>query len=281
MAQDEDMVQEKTDPHRTRANPLTLAALESYGALAGFAAPEPGFSGEEAWSHTYRLWLVAPDKRHAKLDSHYGGFVEIIREPMPGGQEFLLQIRQSIVQDMPGVHETLVRLHCAQDAFASPLRWELTNTVFLGGTKPVPELQVQQEGKIKEGVLSLTQGAHTRNCPLPLPVTSNWSLLDAIQRLPVKAGRKVDFSMLHELDQLKNFQRLSCQGAVTPKLDGKEMALMAWHHTGEGILPCIYYTNQEGRLVAAVSGIRAYLLDPGVRTRHEKQLKLLDEMVSK
>ena len=44
-------------------------------------------------------------------------------------------------------------------------------------------------------------------------------------------------------------------------LAGQPVRLHAYDHLGEGIVPWIYWVDDRGRLLLAVSGLEAYLLD--------------------
>lgn len=262
------------DRYRTRNQPLTLAALGEYGGLAGFVAPNADFDPNGAWKHTYRLWLVAQSGLTSRpAGMHYRGFLEIDRRPAPGGQEIMLGVYQSVLQQAPAVHDTAIELTCAADALAGPRRWKLTHTVRDGRLKPVPGTRVEQTGKIGEGSVEIRYGDVAVTRPRePGPLTSNWSLFDAVQRLPRGEAPPLEFTMLQELDLVKKTQQLAYCGAADHDLNGKTVRLHQYQHVGEGILPYHYYTDEQGRLLVAVGGLRAYVFDPNVRQLHRQCL---------
>ena len=88
-------------------------------------------------------------------------------------------------------------------------------------------------------------------------LSHQWSLLDAVQRLP--GGT---FPTLR-------FQFLTCDGVLLPDhtlayrgaIEIAAGRLHGYEHLGTGILPWIYYTSDSGRLLIAVSGLEAWLFD--------------------
>ncbi len=273
---------------RTRSRPLTLAALEEYGALAGFVAPRGEFDPQGPWKHPYRLWLVASGGLAPKpADVHYRGFMEIRREPLPEGKGIALRVHQSILQQTPGVHETSVRMTCAADALVQPRRWQLSHSVRDAGLRPIPQAQLRQRGVVSEGpvgripvgripvdevTVRIEHDDHVTTFRAPVPLSTNWSLFDAVQRMPRREAPPREFAMLQECDLLKPAQQITYRGAGEHTLGGNTVGLHHWQQVGRGILPYNYYTDDQGRLLLALAGLRAYVFDPGVADLHKKCL---------
>jgi hypothetical protein len=268
------------DRDRTRSQPLTLAALEEYGALSGLEPPAGEFDPQQTWKHAYRLWMVSSGGLAPRpADMHYRGFLEIDRKPLPDGG-IALRVHQSVLQHAPAVHDTTVEMTCAADDLAGPRSWKLTHTVRDGRLQPVPEATVEQTGTLTNGSLRIAFGgtSATRSVELPAArATSNWSLFDAVGRLPRKKMPPLEFAMLHELDQIKESQRITYRGPGEHTLGGNTVMLHAYQHRGRGILPYSYYTDEQGRLLLAIGGLRAYILDSRVRQLHEQCLAWISE----
>ena len=276
------MAQSKlADRDRTRSQPLTLAALEEYGALSGFEVPSGGFDPEGAWNQTYRIWMVASGGLAPRpADVHYRGFLEIAREPSADGRAIALEVHQSILQQASAVHETVAKMQCAGDTLCTPRSWTLGHTVRDGRLKPMPEARVEQRGVLADGALRIDdgRGSAPRSIDLPDgPVTGNWSLFGAVGRLPRKESPAVAFTMLQELDEVKPSQRIAYRGADRHTLGGSAVRLHCYQHVGQGILPYLYYVDEQGRLLVAIGGLRAYILDPNVRQLHEQCLAPMAE----
>lgn len=263
---------------QTRGRPLTLAALERYGAFGGWVPPEGDFDADGIWKHPYRLWLVAGGGVIAKpAGMHYRGLLEIRRERLPERAGIALRIYQSILQHSPGVHETKVEMTTDDDALAGPRRWKLTNTVLDPHLKPIPEAGVQQTGEVEKDTVTIAHGQRTTTFEVPVPLTTNWSLFDAIQRMPRRQGPPLEFAMLQQCDLLKTSQQISYRGVGEHTLGGHSVRLHHWQHVGRGILPYSYYTDEPGRLLVAVGGLRAYIFDPGAPQLHKRCLNSLTQ----
>ena len=271
------MAKKIADRFRTRSRPLTLAALEQYGALAGYAPPQGEFDPGGTWKHAYRVWMVAGGGLIPKpADVHYRGLMEIERRPLPDGKAVTLAVHQSIIQHT-GVHETAALITCAADALASLRRWKLVNTVCDPLMKPMPEAGVKQSGKVDQGTVTVEHGGRTATFEAPPPLTTNWSLFDAVQRMPRNTGPPAEFAMLQECDLLKPSQQITYRGTGEHTLGGNTVRLHHWQHVGEGILPYDYYADQQGRLLVAVGGLRAYILDANAPQLHKQVLNWIAE----
>ena len=106
--------------------------------------------------------------------------------------------------------------------------------------------------------------ATERTMPAPERLTSNWSLLDALQRLAADDTQPLTFDMLEELDLLKPNQRLVRRHATEVELAGQPVRLEGFEQTGRGILPYAYWRDDQSRLLLAVGGMRACLWDASV-----------------
>lgn len=229
----------------TRSKPITLAALSEYGAMDGFSPPGDFDPGGE-WENTYRIWLVG------RGDS---GFLHIKRKPEDGASA-TLGIEMLVLQAARTVHQTKVKLKCAGDALSTPQSWEMESQILDINMQPI-ELST-----VKEEVASHDMAAST----------SNWSLFDAVQRLPGRDTRPLEFSLLEDMDLLKTGQRLSYWQSMSFDAGNNSLQLTGYQQVGHGILPYQYWVDGHHRLLFAVSGIRAYIFDPDARGKIEKAL---------
>jgi hypothetical protein len=148
----------------------------------------------------------------------------------------------------------------------------LTHTILDGRLEPV-QVAVTQTGTVLGGSVRIDYGGDSVRSLAPAgPLSSNWSLFDALQRMPREGMPPFAFDMLDELDQLKRAHQIRYRGTSRHNLNGKAVALHHHQHTGRGILPMNYYTDQQGRLLVALGGLRAYILDDRVTQLHEQCL---------
>ena len=252
----------KPDP--AQARPLTLEFLEQLGVFKGFPPPTGPFDPDGAWSNTYRLWMVQ--------QYNSAGMLTLRRQPQ-GDRGVRLTVDQTILQWSGHVRFLEADLFCAADALSTPEKWSI-EARCLGPDKRVFDSTVLSEkGELKGGVREVWFGKQSRQSKVPTPITSNWSLLDAVQRLDGKATRPLAFAMLDEMDLLKADQELSWRGEKVMNFGGRKVTLTGYHQIGRGVLPWQYWVNEQGRLLFAFSGVRAWIYDPAAAKALEGKIK--------
>ncbi len=255
---------------QARGRPLTLESLKAYGALRGFAPPAGAFDPAGPWQHTYRLWLVGSPM------NRYRGFVEIRRGAPAGDGTVGMEVsRHLLMSHHPALHVTTVKLKCATDALCTPRSWTLqAETRDIDG-KPIALSRVAESASVKGKAVEVTRGDRRFVRPVPTPFTSDVCLFDAVQRLPRDKTRPLTFALLQDMDEVKEDQRLSYRERIRFELGKEASALDCYQQIGRGILPYRYYVDGQGRLLLAISGTRAYILDPKVGEQHDKALQAL------
>jgi hypothetical protein len=250
----------KTDP--TRSRPLSLEFLRDLGALKALSLPAGPFDPDGTWTASYRLWLVQRNTG--------GGCLQLRREPADDGVRLDVELR---VAEVGGyLRRTRVELRCAADDLCTPKSWTLTSrSIGLGG-RPIKGTEVAETGSLRRGVVEVRFGDRRRSEKVPGPVTSNWSLLEAVQRWKPGKIKPLAFTMLEELDLPKPGQRLGFREKKDFELNGRKLRLCGYQQIGRGVLPWQYWVDERGRLLAALSGVRALLYDPGASQWTEERL---------
>jgi len=255
-------VAKKPDP--AQARPLTLDFLEQLGVFKGFRSPTGPFDPSGAWSNTYRLWMVQ--------QWNSGGMLTLRRKPQ-GGKGVKLKVDQTILQWSGHVRHLNAEVDCLADTLATPTTWSLATQVFGPDAKVFDDTVMTEGGTLGGGVREVRSGQRSRKQKVPTPITSNWSLLDTVQRLSGKATKPLAFAMLDEMDLLKCDQELSYRGEKVMNLGGKEVKLTGYHQIGRGVLPWQYWVNEQSRLLFAFSGVRAWIYDPAAAKVLEGKIK--------
>jgi len=248
----------------TRTKPLTLETLREYGALADISPPAGRFDPNGTWKHTYQIWLV---ERGAS------GYLRLERSLSADGRSVGLSVEMSVVQATRAVYQTKVDLQCAPDALSTPRSWRIESMILDPKGQPIDVAKVAETATVKDGTIEVTTGKHTFVRKVPSVLTSNWSLFDVVQRLSGKETKPLGFALLEDLDLLKEGQRLSYWQTTKIELGGKAIPLCGYQQTGAGILPYQYWVDDPHRLLFAISGVRAYILDPNAQKRMEQSLK--------
>ena len=238
--------------------PLTLDSLVDYGAFGGFIPPVETFDPDGAWENRYRVWLYSASNQ---------GTMRLTRSATPPSQTGVLNVEQSVIQSPGSVHQTSAQIQFVADALSTPQSWQIDSVILDLNSQPIEKSRVLETGSVTGGQIQVIANGRTLLRPAPAVFTSNWSLFDAVQRLPGPATTPLEFDLLEELDLLKTGQRLSYQESRTLDVNGNNLSLIGYHLIGEGILPYEFWVDEQHRLLIALSGLRAYIYD---RIRIEK-----------
>jgi len=242
--------QRRNDPARSR--PLTLEFLRDLGTLKDFVPPTGPFEPNGTWTTSYRLWLV---QRHFG-----GGALTIRREPTDGG--IRLTVDLAVAEYAGYLRRTRTVVECASDTLCTPKSWTLESSVVDVDDKPSTGTRLAERGTLRGEVLETRFGDRVRKQKLAAPATCNWSLFDAVQRLPREKTRPLAFTLLEDMDLVKPEQTLTFRETKDLKLGAATLRLTGYQQIGRGVLPWQYWVDGQGRLLFAFSGVRAYLYDP-------------------
>ena len=93
------------------------------------------------------------------------------------------------------------------------------------------------------------------------PVTSDWCLFDAVQRLPFDKSANTKFNVFERLTVLKENQRLYYRENIKYQFKNLNLPLHSFLQIGSGVLPYEYWLDKNHRLLMATSGDRLYIMD--------------------
>jgi hypothetical protein len=151
------------------------------------------------------------------------------------------------------------RMQCRSDIISTPVSWTFTAELSRPSGPALAKTRTQKRGLAIDGRIEIADDAARRRIAVGKAYTINWALFDAVGRLPRKPFEPLQFTMLDHFDQVKRNQRLSYRTTADVRLGGATVRLHAYDHLGEGIVPWVYWVDDPGRLLFAVSGIEAYL----------------------
>jgi hypothetical protein len=201
--------------------------------IAGAARPGKAFDPCGAWLHRYSVWLM-PAKRDRQPS--IAGSLLLRRSIASEGPS--LDVEQVCEFRGPGAQEKLTAVVlCRQDALSTPVSWTVDSCILDVAAHQIAHTSASQTGH-SDGLVS---------------VTSNWSLLDAVQRLPF-AAQAVRFDLIEDMTLPKPNQLLRYAGSPSP-------GIHRFEQTGWGVLPVEYWLDDSHRLLMAVYGVRAFVLE--------------------
>lgn len=216
-------------------------------------APDSPFSPEGAWTNTYLIW---------ETNYEVTGSQTLRRIPLKEGT-FKLEIQTAILHTHC-VHETTAELYCKSDILGTPKRWKIVSAQSMPDGRYLEETRVEETGELEGSNAKVVVNGHPFMRQMPGVFTSNWSLLEAIQRVSITT-LPLGFDLLEEMDMLKVKQLLSFGREVQLELDGKDLALGEYRQTGQGILPYHYLVDGNSRLLVAGTGTRLFMFNPAAR----------------
>jgi hypothetical protein len=271
------------------SKPLSLATMGQYGFLEGFSPPPGGFDPNGSWKHMYGIWLTGGAGRRGSL-----GFLALERAPAADakggsasggdGKAVSLTVEVCLLQSVLTTHRTRAAIQCEADTLLTPRSWKLESVILDTEGKPVALTQVEETGEVKDGRIEIRPSKaeiRPRTLKLAGAFTTNWSLFDAVQRLPGKDTHLLDFTLLEDLDLLKEGQRLSFRGATSLPIGGKTIAVNEYQQIGEGILPFHYGVDDQRRLLFVVTSQRAYVWNPNAPQQMEEMRERLSRRAKK
>ena len=242
-------------PRPRIADPITLSRLVSMGIVADLSAADP-IDPKGEWSARYRHW--GSSGFEDRSDEY--GFL-CLRRKTAEGPSFILDITQVTYDGPEREHRLSAVVTCAQDDTATPLAWEVGSDFVDGNGDRITELSTRSVGLRTDGGVEVRQGEVTSAARIQGAVTCEWSLLEAVQRLPFRRSTPVEFTLLEGLGVPKRGHRLSYRGPC--ELGGPDggVTVHVYEHVGRGILPFEYWVDRNHRLLAAITGGRAWILE--------------------
>lgn len=225
--------------------------------IAAFVPPTGAFDPTGPWDLRWHI-LVTTGGMDGRAKP---GSLRIQRTPEPPGSITLaIETRVTI-----GKLQTFVAtgtLRCANDALATVRAWELDSIIEDAKAGPLESTRIRERGAVTPEGASSDRGGRQFRLPGKSPITANWSLFDAVQRLAPDASPD-PFDMLEDLTLLRRGQRITADETREITLGDRTLKLRGFRQIGEGILPTHYWLDGSGRLIFASCGLRGYLLDTG------------------
>jgi hypothetical protein len=261
--------------------PLSPGLLAQLGAIDDL--PEVGLKGDaRSETATYVMWSTY-GHWHPHDGNRIFGCLRLTRTvegadgangaaDAPGTTGVGSNIKLAIEQKVLARDKTLEMLRteavCRGDALAAPVSWE--QSVYVEKyPSAAPERWSTEKVKLKDGKLHMSVGGRefVRAAASEGGMTSNWGLLDAIERLELEEGRELHFTMLEELKYLRKGHRLRYDGLCPADFGRGERAMHKYTQVGHGAHPITYWLDEERRLRLAHAGRFAYIRDEAAESK--------------
>jgi len=232
--------------------------LNTIGAAVNqMAMPEGPFDPAGSWQQRYGVYSVAG--RISRV-----GELRLDRQVKASGRVLLdMQYQKSL----SGGRQTIsAKIHLAADSpLSTPDDWSFVARVLDTEGRLIDNTQIKKSIRMQDGVLTIDDATGQNTVRITGHYTLNWALFDAIGRLPAGAFEPIHFTLIDHFDQVKPNHTLLFRTSTDVTIRGKPQTLRAYDQLGEGIVPWVWWLDQHGRLLAAVSGLEVYLLEPTLR----------------
>lgn len=252
--------------------------------LTNFQIPDGAFDPNGDWQLDYGVYTFSAQSQKPTP----GGLVGRMALTRKAVAENEAELTLDYEKAGPGtVQKVAGKIRCKTDALSTPIRWEYSAQVVDSQGKPYENSIISKRAEAANGRIEIADSHSTRRISLNSPFTVNWAVWDAVMRMPREPAGPISFTMLDHFDQLKRGQTLAFRKSAVLTLGqrrvkeqvwqelekgrirqtrwattgGREVTLHAFQQLGEGIVPWVYWTDDQGRLLFAVSGLEVYVLD--------------------
>jgi hypothetical protein len=227
--------------------------------LKRFRPPQGAHDPQGDWKLAYGVYTLGAIRGHGGRI----GALTVERRAGDDGRALLgIDYRKRVRPQF--LNRVTAEVTCRGDTLATPERWTFSSEVARGpggGQGLVEATRIEQSASASDGAVELRSGDRLRRLEVEPPLAINWGLFEAVGRLPREPFDPIRFTMLDHFDQVKPHQALSYRRSADVLLAGAAVRLHAYDHLGQGIVPWIYWVDDAGRLLFAVSGLEAYLFD--------------------
>jgi len=255
------------------------------GQLLGFQPPTDPFDPQDDWELAYGIFSLGGSRTRAVRIGRVGNLR--IRRRRDTNDGTVLNIDCEKRASGGYRRQVTAELHCRADALATPVRWSFASHTLSSDGELVENTALAKTAAAERGKVEIRDGKSRRTIDVPSAFTVNWALFEAVQRLPRKAFEPLRFTMLDHFDQVKRNQVLSYRKTADVLLGerrvlkhrweqlekgrvrksswaltgGQVVRLHAYDQVGAGIVPWVYWVDDQGRLLFVIAGLEAYILD--------------------
>jgi hypothetical protein len=137
-----------------------------------------------------------------------------------------------------------------------------------------------EEGFIKNNVLTVYSHGRTHTRKVPENTVYNWAIFDLIQRMSREKKQKADVAALVDMDELKDKQKISARGKEQIPFADSKVNSDTFLRIGSGERAWLYYTDPQGRLLIAITGILSYILldEKTAKDKQQQHQQVLEKL---
>ena len=225
-----------------------LGSAEAF--LKDLRFPNGAFEPAGDWRQTYLIWLIG---RNSCI-----GTIQLARTRI-GDETFRLDVDWAVLQNAKSMHRIRASITCLCDRLATPIGWTMQTRLHSPDGAAIEGASGDEEAACRKGVTTIAGRKAKAGQKALGPWTSNFCLLELVQRLGNGPVDPLEFTLLDFLTTRKDGHSLAYHGRQEALLGGRKVPLIGYCHLGNGVLPEVYWLDEHQRLRIVVSGLRAYV----------------------
>ena len=231
-------------------------SLRKIAYLLGDYEPPPigDFDPAGQWQQSYAMFV---------MEGPGGNKVgEVSLERVPKGQQnFTLTVRTRRLGNSGFSQFQQAELQCRTNTVATPESWVFdTKMARDPGEQPYLQSGGRRNAAVANGTLAVHDRWRTGKTVLDGPYSSEWTLLEAVQRLPGEQTRDLDFTLIDDYDTPQPGHRLAYRGTAKVMLRSGPEQLTGFFDLGHALVPTTYWVDRHHRLLFVCSGLMVYAL---------------------
>jgi hypothetical protein len=267
-------------PEKPAVDPQDLFPFRHFvRALDGFVLPREPFDPAGAWVNTYDL--VERSGRSGRV-----GALRLERQPLAGGRARLIVAHRKVCTG--GAVQARAEIECGTDALSTPVAAKSETWATDGKGAVLDDSRLAEVVEFGPEGLVLRRDGRDWRLPATPPLTLDWCLFDAVQRLPPGQPVAGGFSLAGRLNyEVRPDQVLRPMAPALVRVGGHpvwvekaepleagtvyrsvaavegavEAPLSGFEQDGTGILPTTYWLSEQGRLLFVFSGLFAWVFN--------------------
>jgi hypothetical protein len=236
------------------ANDFALRGLK--GLTEQYIPPPLGdFTPEASWNQSYVMYVLIPH------GARKVGEFTLAREAKDStGFTLNVQTRRYSVSGFSQFERA--EIQCKNDALASPVSWLFdTKLAQQAGDPPYLQSGRRRSGAVRDGMLLIADKIRTYRTALEGAYSNEWTLLEAVQRLPGEQTPSLRYTLIDEYDLLQPSHRLAYRDQVVVPVKSSSLKLHSYCDLGAGVIPTTYWVDEHHRLVFVCTGLQVYALN--------------------
>jgi hypothetical protein len=225
--------------------------------MQGWTLSEAPFDPAGGWENQYTFYTLIHNNRRNPVYGIPAGSLRLKRTATRNGRFRLEFDYRKFLKDEWN-HRIAGQMECAEDDLSTPLSWRYATEIAPPFDGTLKSLTFECEMRAGNRDLSFTTGRQVRRTPRPESYSCLWAMFEAVQRLPRDRNRQYLFTFFDRLHSARPAHLLRYRESVS--VNGQR--LHGFEQLGEGILPSLFWTADNGRLALFSCGITGFVLSP-------------------